>query len=356
LQFEPKYGKIIDYSLFGDGYIVIGFSSGYLSHVSAHTKEINEELVSERVFQTTLEAICSNEFLNKCAVAGEGMVKIFNMQTWKEIKKERITLPPNIGKISKISWSTNGQLLAISTTQGYLYGMLTHLPRLFSCYQNSVAILTSFTEITVLRTEDYTEGSVISRLNLDIEPGFIGIGPYHVVSGMNSYAYIYRYVTTEGEVMEETFLERRTDYFARILSVKLNKTYIAVLTEVNCYLQTLDTDEATFYERRYPENENEEKIIQIGLSEEFLILLDEKGKIIVFCLESCKVIYEYRPTDFTCLKIFPNHTGTKLVCIDKEANGRLLNMVSEEVIEIKEFSKKISDVIWDLFEPNLFCG
>ena len=42
LQFEAKYGKIVDYSLFGDGYIVIGFSSGYLSHVSAHTKEIND--------------------------------------------------------------------------------------------------------------------------------------------------------------------------------------------------------------------------------------------------------------------------------------------------------------------------
>ena len=29
LVFEQKYGKIIDYSLFGDGYIVIGFSEGW---------------------------------------------------------------------------------------------------------------------------------------------------------------------------------------------------------------------------------------------------------------------------------------------------------------------------------------
>lgn len=28
LVFESKYGKIIDYSLFGDGYIVLGFSEG----------------------------------------------------------------------------------------------------------------------------------------------------------------------------------------------------------------------------------------------------------------------------------------------------------------------------------------
>lgn len=44
------------------------------------------------------------------------------------------------------------------------------------------------------------------------------------------------------------------------------------------------------------------------------------------------------------------------MCIDKEARGMLLNMISEEVIEIKDFSKKITDIIWDMFEPNLFCG
>jgi WD repeat-containing protein 19 len=30
LVFESKYGKIIDYNLFGDGYIVLGFSEGTL--------------------------------------------------------------------------------------------------------------------------------------------------------------------------------------------------------------------------------------------------------------------------------------------------------------------------------------
>ena len=61
LVFEPKYGKIIDYSLFGDGYIVVGFSEGYVAHISTHIKElsnfnfiilyfIEDEVSSERVF------------------------------------------------------------------------------------------------------------------------------------------------------------------------------------------------------------------------------------------------------------------------------------------------------------------
>lgn len=37
-MFEDKYGKIIDYQIFGDGYIIVGFSEGYYCHVSTHAK------------------------------------------------------------------------------------------------------------------------------------------------------------------------------------------------------------------------------------------------------------------------------------------------------------------------------
>ena len=70
-MFEAKYGKIIDYSLFGDGYIVVGFSEGYVAHISTHIKELKDEVSSERVFQSTLDAICTNDLVYKMAVAGE---------------------------------------------------------------------------------------------------------------------------------------------------------------------------------------------------------------------------------------------------------------------------------------------
>lgn len=41
LVFEQKYGKIIDYRLFGDGYIVVGFSEGNVAHISTHMKEMS---------------------------------------------------------------------------------------------------------------------------------------------------------------------------------------------------------------------------------------------------------------------------------------------------------------------------
>ena len=42
LQFQPKYGSLGPYKWFGDGYIMIGFGSGYVNAISTHMKEIGE--------------------------------------------------------------------------------------------------------------------------------------------------------------------------------------------------------------------------------------------------------------------------------------------------------------------------
>lgn len=41
LILEAKYGDIVNYSLFGDGYIVVGFSKGWVAHISTHMKELS---------------------------------------------------------------------------------------------------------------------------------------------------------------------------------------------------------------------------------------------------------------------------------------------------------------------------
>jgi WD repeat-containing protein 19 len=63
-------------------------------------KELKDEVSSERVFNASLDAFCTNDVIYKMAVAGEGMVKIYNLSTWKEIRSERIDLPKDAGRVS----------------------------------------------------------------------------------------------------------------------------------------------------------------------------------------------------------------------------------------------------------------
>ena len=44
LAFQSRYGSIIAYNWFGDGYILIGFSQGFFVVISTHMKEIGQEL------------------------------------------------------------------------------------------------------------------------------------------------------------------------------------------------------------------------------------------------------------------------------------------------------------------------
>lgn len=42
LAFQQKYGNITTYCWFGDGYIMVGFNSGFMIAISTHIKEIGQ--------------------------------------------------------------------------------------------------------------------------------------------------------------------------------------------------------------------------------------------------------------------------------------------------------------------------
>jgi len=52
-----------------------------------------------------------------------------------------------------------------------------------------------------------------------------------------------------------------------------------------------------FFLRKFPQNDNEKGIVSIGLTNDFLIMLDAGGKIRYFHLEDRTFVVEYKPAD-----------------------------------------------------------
>lgn len=121
LEFERRYGNISTYHWFGDGYMVVGFSEGYMVLISTHMKEIGAEIFSTRVFNAPLDDICICEKAGKLAAKGDDMIKIFSTNTWTELKTERIVIPPNAGKSIRMNWTSDGQIITLSTAGGFVY-------------------------------------------------------------------------------------------------------------------------------------------------------------------------------------------------------------------------------------------
>lgn len=117
-----------------------------------------------------------------------------------------------------------------------MYGILTHLEKLSASYKNTFAVLSSFTQVTLMCTEDLKTKVDIANVTLESEPSFLGLGPQNLATGFNNFAYIYRYVSHDGNYSNPPILESKQDYLSAIKEVKLNAGYAAILTEKHVFL------------------------------------------------------------------------------------------------------------------------
>jgi WD repeat-containing protein 19 len=202
-------------------------------------------------------------------------------------------------------------------------------------------------------TEDLKTKVDISNVSLESEPNFLGLGPQHLATGFNNFAYIYRYISQDGNYCNPPTLESKQDYLSSIKEVKLNAGYAAILTEKNVFLQSLNkSDEENL---RFPESDDDSRIRWIHLTDNFLIMLNKENKISVYNIEEQVTSTSFK-SSIDIVKMFANSNGTKAVCIDKQGSGHLLNFLNEKVLRIDGFTDRIISVLWDMYNPNLFVG
>ena len=116
LAFQSRYGSIVAYRWFGDGYMMIGFSAGYLVAISTHEDEIGEELFSGRFHKTSLTDIAISPVMGRAATCGDGSdgrhgIKIIDTKKWKEVKGEAVTMEQGVGQLDETGNGPSDQLI-----------------------------------------------------------------------------------------------------------------------------------------------------------------------------------------------------------------------------------------------------
>ncbi|XP_022086384.1 WD repeat-containing protein 19-like [Acanthaster planci] len=360
LAFQQRYGAIVAYKWYGDGYIMLGFSNGYFIVISTHLKEIGQELFQARNHKDYLSSIAISLALNKAASCGDNCVKIHDLSDLKEVYSI-VTLDEETKGLGQIGWTDDGQLMAVSSSRGSLYVYLTKLPVLGDSQGTRLAFLTSLLEVTVVnqveqrRVGRRKEPSI--PINIEIEPTFVALGPYHLAVGMNNRAWFYLLGEKEPELSEpsEESDEERPEklkdreYLGTIISMCLNADYAAVYFENSVQLHLIETEGSGDNEERetrlFPED-GQGGITCHALTSDFLVYGTTNGELMFFYLEDWQFVNEFRH-EVGIRKVFPDPSGTRLIFIDDKSDGFVYNPVNDQILEIPDFSPTVKGVLWE---------
>ncbi|XP_075857298.1 WD repeat-containing protein 19 isoform X2 [Microcebus murinus] len=340
LEFQQHYGSIVCYSWCGDGYIAIGFSRGIFVVISTHVPEVGHEVLQGRNHRDNLTGIAVSHTLNKVATCGDNSIKMYDLAELKDVYAI-VNLDDENKGLGTMSWTDDGQLLALSTQRGSLHVFLTKLPILGDACSTRIAYLTSLLEVTVANP---VEGEQPITVSVDVEPSFVAVGLYHLAVGMNNRAWFY--VVGENAVKKL----KDTEYLGTVASICLHSDYAAALFEGKVQLHLIESEVLDAQEERetrlFPAMDDKCRILCHALTSDFLIYGTDTGVIQYFYIEDWQFVNDYRhPVGVK--KIFPDPNGTRLVFIDEKSDGFVYCPVNDATYEIPDFSPTIKGVLWE---------
>ena len=100
LSFQEQYGTIERHVWFGDGYILLAFSTGTVLVVSTHVQEIHEEVHSHQCFDTGITDLAYCPQLNK---VGQSLLNLVSTNT---------TLTPHAGLLAAANFIHSDMMMS----------------------------------------------------------------------------------------------------------------------------------------------------------------------------------------------------------------------------------------------------
>jgi len=348
LALDSDYGDIVTYQWFGDGYIAIAFSKGYISIISTHMNEIKNEIHSMQPFKFGLDDLNVCEENNRLAVAGENSIKIFNTNTWSEIVEEKIDISNMEGRIKKIQWSSNGQIIVVTTILGSIFAFNVVVNDSHTINKNLFANLISLNEICVYEIKSNIANKLYQLQLLEEPKSFVPSQNYFIA---NYGTKLQIFKIEEGKDKSTPHIKNSIkDFSSLINNVTISKENLAILADGRLHLMDIEKDSV---EKIFPLKDTEDQIYCSALTENLIIYSDSNNKLKIYAIrDNYANICDYK-FENPIKKIFQNELGTKYICIDNLGKGYLYNPIKDACLPLNN-QNEITGILWDNGDPNTF--
>mmetsp|Transcript_44380 Transcript_44380/g.108454 ORF Transcript_44380/g.108454 Transcript_44380/m.108454 type:complete len:1358 (+) Transcript_44380:80-4153(+) len=343
LAFIPKYGDIVAHRWISDEFVIVAFAGGFVTVVAPRSKNAGEEVFAAQMFRTGVTDLQVCEAMRRVAVCGDRTIKFIDCITWRELPEDSITVPSTC---EKLRWTPDGNVLSCGTTDGNVFNYLTRMPVLNAASGTTMAYLSSLREVVVKDVVD--EGRRNLSIHIKMEPSFMGLGRHHVAMGMNNLCWFYA-CDNQGQQINEMH------YMATVESISMSSTMAAVRYDGRLQLHMITGDPDGTRTKTFPEESEDARITSHHVTDQFLMYSTSRGSLIYYSIEDDAVPNEYRH-EIGISHIFPNTAGTRVVFVDESLRGLLYNPVDISTLEIPEFPKGVTAILWDMYDRNTFVA
>ena len=253
-----------------------------------------------------------------------------------------------------LEWSSNGQMLAVSSSNGSLDVFLVKLPNVSCSHQTKIAFLSSLREITffdIMQEKlDKDSSNSRNRIQLDIEPTLISICNNYLAACMNNKAYFYELNTYSSNF---EIIKEKEDYRSIIKCMFMNDQYAAILfTDNRAILERILDDQYSEDLNEHANGQDKKQssyfqvdtklsIVCIELTSNFFIWCTDTGIIELFSVEDWTIVYIY--SHLTPIKqICSDFLGLRILLVDERNEAFVFDATNEQATPI-EIRKKEED-------------
>jgi WD repeat-containing protein 19 len=364
LSFQSRYGSIVKYRWFGDSYVMLAFSEGYVVVVSTAGKELGEEIASVKVVpgRGISDLACSVK-AGRAAVAAGSTVRMLDLNGFAEMKAEAASVDAAHGAIESLQWTADGAIVTAATRSGQVYAFLARVPTLVDSHPSfsRVAYMASLREVAIVDAANVLPGSggaaTLASVTVGTEPQLLALGPAHVAVTLNDRAWYYRYASSSGAAL---VCER--SYIGSVEAVKLGQAHAAVLTGGRVYVHALEGSGASGGEAtRLPLREEAPRITCMSVAGDFLFLGSAAGTVDLYnlrdggVLPSAQLRLDGQPAP-AIRSVWPSSAGTRVVILDVAGRAFLGNPVEGRLMQVPDVPEGVTGALWDVSPAQSAAG